>query len=589
MRPGTAQSFLESVNNATIPRELAHDGGVPANTDACECCCRCGRAPRWNPSGPRNRRSKSYTALRTGISELSGWDWEPPNSVEPIVLDVVESYGPGEAPLERLPMEILGEQRLYLTLILTTLITSVADSIIAQLALDVPPPGYTPRNVDLVSCLLTSRTIHVATVNTLYHHITIPHSKIFSKFLKHISDYPGLGTIVRRLDLSRFTSIGLGRTQQMNTEIQNLTSRTLLRCLDFTPAIQEVLLQEHLDDDIDESVLRKLFFELPQLRAVDFCGASSVAFKESFSSAVSNLSHCAQNIIRIRRLGMHECFTVPGSAFEALLPHMPYLTHLDAAHTHITDKALKHIPGSARLTHLNLGRCTQISGSGVVDFLVTHPSASNMIYLNLNCDIARYRLLWESDVDRLLPALPSSLRSLTLNGAKLGSAHIPALLPLTKHLEELGVAFTDLCLRDINSLFDPPSNHSLSEETPPWIPSTLHYLDLTGIPSVTQSSLYSYSCTLLSPSTAPLEVLELGTKVISSLNQYKPTNKRLGWVVKELGRRGWYVREQHGQQGNSGGKRSWKMGAMWWGMQKVPMAWGEVGGLYGHYMFKLRV
>lgn len=392
---------------------------------------------------------------------------------------------------------------------------------------------------------------------------------------------------MRRLDLSHFTSVGLGRTRQMNTEIQNLTSRTLLKCLEYTPAIQEVLLQEHLDDDIDEKVLSKLFFGLPKLRAVDFCGASSPAFKEAFSSTVLNLSNSPQMVLKIRRLGLHACFTVPSSAFETLLPHMPYLTHLDVAHTHITDKALMLIPASARLTHLNLGRCTQISGNGVVNFLATHPSASSMVYLNLNCHIARYRLLCESDVDRLLPTLPSTLRSLNLNGAKVCASHIPALLPLTKHLEELGIAFAELSLRDISSLFYPPSTPaSPSQAVPPWTPSTLHYIDLTGILSITQSTLFSSTCALLSPSTSPLEVLELGDKAISSLNKYKSTNKRLGWVVKELGRRGWYVREQQGQQGYLGGKRAWKMGAMWWGMRKVPVAWGEVGGLYGHYMFK---
>ena len=435
--------------------------------------------------------------------------------------------------------------------------------------------------------MLTSRTIHVATVNTLYNHITIPHSTIFLKFMNHISEYPGLGNIVRRLDLSHFTSVGLGRTRQMNAEIQNMTSSSLLRCLDFTPAIQEVLLQEHLDDDIDEHVLRKLFFHLPQLRAVDFCGASSASFKSALSSALSCLTDLPMTMLSIRRLGLHECFTVPSSAFESLLPRMHCLTHLDVAHTHITDRALASIPESARLTHLNLGRCAQISGDGVVSFISTHPGATNMVYLNLHCDIARYRLLLEADVDRLLPALPLSLRSLNLNGAKIKALHIPSLLPLTKHLEELSLGFTELSLRDINSFFRPPPNPDTSSAgNPPWIAPTLHYLDLTGIPSITQASLFSSSCTLLAPSTSPLEVLELSDKVVSALNQSKTTNKRLGWVVKELGRRGWYVREpREGQEGPSG-RRAWKMGAMWWGMRKVPVAWSEVGGLYGHYMFK---
>jgi hypothetical protein len=28
------------------------------------------------------------------------------------------------------------------------------------------------------------------------------------------------------------------------------------------------------------------------------------------------------------------------------------------------------------------------------------------------------------------------------------------------------------------------------------------------------------------------------------------------------------------------------MGARWWGMRKIPVTVGEVGGIYGHYMFK---
>ena len=49
------------------------------------------------------------------------------------------------------------------------------------------------------------------------------------------------------------------------------------------------------------------------------------------------------------------------------------------------------------------------------------------------------------------------------------------------------------------------------------------------------------------------------------------------------------MREPSGREagnGGSSGRRGWKMGAMWWGMRKVPVAVGEVGGLYGHYMFK---
>lgn len=445
--------------------------------------------------------------------------------------------------------------------------------------------------------------MNIATINTLYKKITIPHSTIFSKFLNHISVYPGPGLLVRRLDLSHFTSVGLGRSRQSNAEIQNFTSKTLLKCLQLTPAIQEVLLQENLDDDIDKNVLRQLFFELPRLRAVDFCASSSLPFVDAFSTVLTSLRESSSTMLGIRRLSLHECFTLPSTAFETLLPRMPQLTHLDVSHTRMTDKALSSIPDMAVLSHLNLGRCIQISGEGVVDFLTSHPAVRSLVYLNLACDVSRYRLLWEPDVDRLLPALPSTLLSLNLNGAHVHSRHIPQLLPLTKHLEELGLANANLSLADINTLFRPPQSNTESQdqtdrgrdhdqaEQPTWQTPTLHYLDLSSNPSITQSSLFNTPAplnVLLTPASLPLEVIELGDKAISSLRECKNTNKRLGWCVKELGRRGWYVREPAtGQVGDPrGGRRGWKMGAMWWGMRKCPVAWGEVGGLYGHYMFK---
>lgn len=115
MRSGIAQSFLESVNTtAGKPQEAGQDAGSPAgsptDSGACDCCCRCGRSSKWQPLGAgRGRRSKSYTALRTGISELSGWDLELPPRQESRKVEAPRHYGAGDAPLERLPVEVLGK------------------------------------------------------------------------------------------------------------------------------------------------------------------------------------------------------------------------------------------------------------------------------------------------------------------------------------------------------------------------------------------------------------------------------------------------------------------------------------------------
>ncbi len=381
----------------------------------------------------------------------------------------------------------------------------------------------------------------------------------------------------------------------MNLDIQNVTATTLLKCLELTPRLQEFLVQEHLEDDLDEGVLRKLFCDLENLRAVDLCASSSSMFRTAFSAVVNAENKALPQVLNMRRLSLHECSTLSSPTLEVLLPRLRYLTHLDVCHTQLTDKILFSIPETARLTHLNLSRCTRLSGEGVVKFLTTHPAAKDtLVYLNLQADVSSYRLLSEENVEALLPGLPSTLRALNLNGAKILRAHVQLLLPLTKHLEELSIAYAEINMDDVNSMFvpAPPSDgEDISIEEATWTPPSLHYLDLTGISAITPRAVFASSSVLLRPMTQPLEVLELdnSNRGISGLRQQTAAGKRLGWLVRDLGRRAWYVREPSKDlklEERDSGKRSWKMGAMWWGMRKVPVAWGEVGGLYGHYMFK---
>lgn len=117
MRVGIAQSFLESVNasisepgrDATSPTSPTTSTTSSVSGETCECCCRCGRSPKWQPLGRGKKRSKSYTALRTGISELSGWDSDITKPQQPQPIVIKQEFGPGEAPLERLPVEVLGK------------------------------------------------------------------------------------------------------------------------------------------------------------------------------------------------------------------------------------------------------------------------------------------------------------------------------------------------------------------------------------------------------------------------------------------------------------------------------------------------
>ncbi|KAI9884179.1 MAG: hypothetical protein M1823_004043 [Watsoniomyces obsoletus] len=540
------------------------------------CYCPCGRLDRWKRIRLGGRQMSRST------EDLRAWqfDGEEPSMPAPKrVKATPPKHAAGQSPLERLPMEIL-------------------ESILRFLMTDIPPNGAELRNIDLISCLLTSKRMADAALTVLYRHVTIPHSLIFSKFLAHITRFPTLGTMVRRLDFAHFSSVGLGRTRRMNAEIQMVTAATLSRCLELLPNLHEFLAQEHIDGDIDEHVLGKLFGGLPLLRALDFCACSSSAFRDAFVRTVSRTNPALPLTMPIERLSLHECGTLPASTLEVLLPRLGRLTHLDLGHTLVTPTALARIPRTARLTHLNLSKCTRLTGEAVVNFVTGHPAAKDtLVYLNLLVEPARFRLLSREDVSRLLAGLPSTLKALNLNGAQIGPEHLRLLRPLTHQLEELGLGYAELSLNDIQNFWSPVSTMDANgsptvdaeEERTKWSPPTLHYLDLTGVPSITPGALLSSSCTLLKPETRPLEVLELGAKTVTGLRERLPSRHPVGWAIRELGRRGWYVRAPSSKDvpaAQQEADRFWKMGALWWGMRKVPVARSEVGGLYGHYMFK---
>ncbi|KAI5802060.1 hypothetical protein FPQ18DRAFT_364865 [Pyronema domesticum] len=480
------------------------------------------------------------------------------------------------APIERLPVEIF-------------------DQIIPRLAVDTPVNGYTPRNKDLASCLLVSRTFYLMTLSTLYARVTFPHSSIFSKFLAHITKYPELGHLVRRLDFSQFTSVGLGRTRKMQMEILNLTATTLLNCLNLTPKLKEFLAAESMDMDIDVKVLEKIFFELPMLEAVDFCGSTTPSFMKDVTTVLSSNNPRIPEVFRLKRVGFHGCNTIPSSVFDTILPRFNNITHLDLTHTQVTDDTIHNLPRTARLTHLSLSKCNKLKGPAVVDFLANHPAVRNLVVLNLHYDISRYRLLSSTDVEELLPVLPETLRSLNLSGAKINASHIPELRRLATFVEELSVGHADLTLHDINALFQEVDDDGNIIEG--YHRSNIRYLDLIGISAITPLSiiLAGKNESLLRRETFPLQVLELSEKVTDGLKERSASGNKFGWTVKTDNRRGWYVRSSAGFDAGGNdiekalrqddGSRCWKMGGKWWGSRKIGMANAELAGIYGYYAF----
>ncbi|KAJ3481083.1 hypothetical protein NLG97_g7913 [Lecanicillium saksenae] len=475
------------------------------------------------------------------------WDKPAPVVTKPLVAGI---YPTSTAPLERLPSE--------------------APSSICSSSRS-PPNGLTTRNTDLMSLLRTSRAIHAATLTTLYRHITIPHSRIFRKFLTTITEYPVLATIVRRLDFSHFNPSIMFSTAAERLQAQNLTSETLFHCLALTPYLQEFLAQEYIDDDLGPDVLRKLFFDMPSLTAIDFCGCSSLSFKKSFMAI---LDDPWPETLTITKLSFHKSLSLPSAVFETLLPRMPNLTHLDLAGTRVTDKALLSIPETAKLTHLNLAKCKELSADVVTKFVTSHPACSNLVFLSLGADPSTHLLLGKSDLDALLPNLPASLKSLNLRGSRMDSSHVDELSRLAQTLEELAVG-RGLAMSDIHRLF-------FRDQV--WQTHNLKYIDICDVETIIGSA-----STLLAPASAPLHVVELSERAYERAAKVNKNLQRVGWFANEFGSRYWLRRTDIDEPTPDCGHRSWKMGAKSWGMRKIPTVISEVGGMYGSYMFGRRL
>lgn len=461
-------------------------------------------------------------------------------------------YPLSAAPIERLPSEVLG-------------------AIIDLLVVEIPPNGLTTRNTDLMALLRTSRTVHAATLVTLYRHITIPHSRIFRKFLNTVTEYPALATIVRRLDFSHFNPSMLFSTASERAQTRNLTSETLAQCLSLTTYLSEFLAQDYVTEDLGPEVLRKLFFELPNLQALDFCACSSRSFTASMTTV---LNDPWPDTLPITRLSFHKNMGLPSAVFEKILPRLPRLTHLDLTGTRVTDAALLSIPASARITHLNLTKCKELSSEAAIQFVTSHPACVNsLVFLSLATDPITHLLLGKEDVDKLLPSLPPTLKSLNLRGSRMDASHVPDLIRLSQSLEELAVG-RGLAMNDVHRIFYHEGQ---------WLEHNLRFIDICDVETIIGSA-----STLLAPASAPLLVVEIAERAYERAAKVNKNLQRVGWTAKEFRSRYWLVRTE-GNCVRDNGARWWKMGAESWGMRKVPVATAEVGGVYGSYMFGERI
>ncbi|KAH7137552.1 hypothetical protein EDB81DRAFT_692839 [Dactylonectria macrodidyma] len=380
-------------------------------------------------------------------------------------------------------------------------------------------PGSSPApTTDLISLVLTCRAVYIKAIHVLFQRAVICHSRKFGKFLATIQRRPSLGSCVRSLDFRLFNPFLIFSTAAARTQAQNLTSKTLMKCLQLTPFLQEFIAQEHIDNHITRDVLAKLFFGMPSLRTIDFRGCSSTSFEQSFHRLVHD---SWPKSLLLTQVSFHECLSVPSSVFETILPRLHQVTQLDLAGTAVNDEALQNFPSSARLTHLNLSRCLKLSTKAIVIFLTEHPS---IIFTLRSLCIGGNPLLSKRDVDSILQHLPRTLQSLSLKSINMVPSQVYLLQYTAKKIEHLSIG-RGLC--DIDNLLSPNQQ---------WLFSSLQYLDISDLGD------FGNITSLLPPSSAPLDIIELDERVWKRAVQIRERLELMGWVAEEFSRRYWLIR-----------------------------------------------
>ncbi|SMN22646.1 similar to Saccharomyces cerevisiae YLR352W Putative protein of unknown function with similarity to F-box proteins [Maudiozyma saulgeensis] len=280
------------------------------------------------------------------------------------------------------------------------------------------------------SNLTVNKTFYHICRILIYKYCNLTTAKRFHSLLNTISNESELRNIIQVADFQELTSIGLGRTGEMNKQIKNLTNHTLLKFLRLTKGnLREFLACEHIQDDLDDKIIHFLLKPGKVLSILDFCGCSGPNFTKSFILALRELyeqsystNSSRSNLIdddnmsiasfstinstdlneiededfhfapddmnlavtpiecnyQITCLGLNDCTDLPNFVLGRLLKSLPDLQKLDLARTSIDDNILINAsPHWKNLSHLSLGNCSQITPRAILEFFSHHPAVTD--------------------------------------------------------------------------------------------------------------------------------------------------------------------------------------------------------------------
>ncbi|QLQ78396.1 hypothetical protein HG537_0A06430 [Torulaspora globosa] len=238
------------------------------------------------------------------------------------------------------------------------------------------------------SNLTVNKTFYHICRVLIYRYCNLTTAKRFHSLLEALRQNERIRNIVQVADFQELTSIGLGRSGEMNKMIKNLTNETLSEFLQLTKFnLREFLACEHIQDDLDANIVYHLLRPGTVLSVLDFCGCSGAKFTESCITALERLYRYdelkQQYVIneenyQVTCLGLNDCTDLPSPVLGRILQMLPELQKLDLGHTSIDDETLMNsLPHLKNLTHLSLSMCLRLSPRGVLEFFSHHPALTD--------------------------------------------------------------------------------------------------------------------------------------------------------------------------------------------------------------------
>lgn len=389
------------------------------------------------------------------------------------------------------------------------------------------------------SNLTVSKIFYRCVVKIIYKYCSFKTPHTFDIFLNSLINNDKLGEYVNVLDFQEFTSIGLGRTGKMNKEIQMVTSNTILKSLTKTPNLVEFLASENIKDDLDFTLLNYLFNSMNSLKTIDFCGCSGEIFHSNFDKLIIK----KPGNFNITDLSLHDCTDLNPSILEKILINLPNLKKLDLTHTQITSTILNLIPKSAKLTHLSLSYCIQLTTRELINFFINHPciNCNKLVWLNLQCDSSTSSPLNNNQLTFLLKMFDCDFVYLNLGGLDVTFENLILIKKKFLNLKSLSIANTSIDIESIIEFLSPPKDEKLISSNKF---QKLEFLDLTGNRFINRWSIDNPHFLNCSPS---IVAFEFSIKIINELDKIggklitrNEFNERIIWkTFDSLGRRGW--------------------------------------------------